>query len=93
MLGIARENTMRWVSLGMLLFFWQATAAHAGEVEIVHTTFAKSKDPWQVQTTLRHDDTGWEHYADAWRVVTENGKVLGTRVFVSSTRKRTTLHP
>jgi len=28
---------------------------------------------------LRHADTGWEHYADAWRVVTETGKILGTR--------------
>jgi hypothetical protein len=64
----------------MLLLVWQATAAHAGEVEIVHTIFAQSKDTWQMHTTLRHQDTGWEHYADAWRVVTENGKVLGTRV-------------
>lgn len=33
---------------------------------------------WQVNTTLRHADTGWEHHADAWRVVTDTGKVLGT---------------
>ena len=30
--------------------------------------------------TLRHEDTGWEHYADAWQVVDENGKLLGKRV-------------
>ena len=28
---------------------------------------------------LRHADTGWDHYADAWRVVTEKGEDLGTR--------------
>jgi hypothetical protein len=29
--------------------------------------------------TLRHADTGWEHYADAWRVVTADGTVLTHR--------------
>jgi len=34
---------------------------------------------WTFQVTLRHDDSGWEHYADAWRVVDENNKIYGTR--------------
>ncbi|MEO0729117.1 MAG: hypothetical protein AAFY64_01895, partial [Pseudomonadota bacterium] len=29
--------------------------------------------------TLKHADTGWEHYADRWDVVSVDGKVLGTR--------------
>jgi len=29
---------------------------------------------------LQHPDTGWDHYADAWRVVTPEGEVLGTRL-------------
>ena len=29
--------------------------------------------------TLRHADTGWEHYADAWRVTTAEGEVLSHR--------------
>jgi len=29
--------------------------------------------------TLRHADSGWQHYADAWRVVTMAAKVLATR--------------
>lgn len=32
-----------------------------------------------MSVTLRHSDTGWDHYADAWRVVTEDGSVIGTR--------------
>ncbi|MEJ2143401.1 MAG: hypothetical protein P8Y24_13835 [Gammaproteobacteria bacterium] len=52
----------------------------AGEVEIVHTRFEKeSAGSWHVSTTLKHADSGWSHYADAWRVVDENGKELGTR--------------
>ena len=52
----------------------------AGEVEIVHAAFRElGPGEWQVDVTLRHDDSGWEHYADAWRVVGEDGAVLGTR--------------
>jgi hypothetical protein len=52
----------------------------ASDVEIVHTRFERgTAGSWQVNTTLKHEDSGWSHYADAWRVVDENGKVLGTR--------------
>ncbi len=30
--------------------------------------------------TLRHADTGWEHYADLWVVETPDGRELGRRV-------------
>jgi hypothetical protein len=56
--------------------------AVAGDVEIVHTQFVSQGNTWQVHTTLRHGDTGWEHYADVWRVVTEAGDVLGTRTLL-----------
>ena len=29
--------------------------------------------------TLRHADSGWDHYADAWDVVGPDGAVYGTR--------------
>jgi hypothetical protein len=53
--------------------------AYAGEVEVVKTQFEYRTGSWHVRTTLRHGDTGWDHYADAWRVVTEQGEDLGTR--------------
>ena len=34
---------------------------------------------WTFSVTLRHGDTGWDDYADGWRVVTEQGEELGTR--------------
>jgi len=36
-------------------------------------------DLWKFDVTLRHSDTGWDHYADAWRVVDSDGQTLGTR--------------
>ena len=32
--------------------------------------------------TLAHPDTGWDHFADAWRVELADGTVLGERVLV-----------
>jgi len=52
----------------------------ANEAEVVNTGFTKQGTTWRVSTTLRHGDTGWEHYADAWRVVDSKGRELGKRV-------------
>ena len=36
----------------------------------------------RLSVTLKHDDSGWEHYADLWQVVSESGQVLGTRTLL-----------
>jgi len=58
----------------------RATVSLANEVEIVKTRFEKQGDTWAVDTTLLHEDTGWDHYADKWRVVDAKGNVLGERI-------------
>ena len=35
---------------------------------------------YQISVTLLHADTGWDHYANRWDVLDEDGNVLGTRV-------------
>ena len=67
---------------GILLGAWLLFpgAALANEVEIVRAAFRQSTPgTWSVQVTLVHEDAGWEHYADAWRVVAPDGAVLATR--------------
>lgn len=54
--------------------------AMANDAEVVKTEFTKQETTWHVSTTLRHGDSGWDHYADAWRVVDSAGKELGKRV-------------
>lgn len=55
--------------------------AMANEVKILASEFINSgNNQWSVNVTLKHDDTGWEHYADNWRVVDSAGNVLGNRV-------------
>lgn len=51
----------------------------AGGVEIVFAELRRDAGQWQPTVTLRHADTGWEHYADAWRVTTADGEVLSHR--------------
>jgi len=52
----------------------------ASDAKVVDVKAYKEGDSWTFDVTLEHEDTGWEHYADAWRVVSEDGKkVYGTR--------------
>ena len=61
------------------LFAAITAPVHAGDVKIVNAKAFKRGSGWHFNVTLRHADTGWKHYADAWRVVTKSGEVLGTR--------------
>ncbi len=53
----------------------------AGEVEIIHVEIRKSgANLYQFDVTLKHSDTGWDHYADAWELLAPDGTLLGRRV-------------
>ncbi|RDC75280.1 hypothetical protein DLJ49_00560 [Rhodovulum sp. 12E13] len=59
-------------------------AAHAAPLladpaEIVAASAERGPQGWTVSVTLRHGDSGWDDYADGWRVVSDGGEVLGTR--------------
>lgn len=55
--------------------------AVAGDVSILMADFRSvASNHWAVNVSLKHGDEGWDHYADKWRVVDEQGNVLGERV-------------
>lgn len=35
---------------------------------------------WRFDVTIRHPDSGWDHYADGWEVLAPDGTSLGLRV-------------
>lgn len=37
-------------------------------------------DSWRVDVTVSHADSGWDHYANGWRVLDAEGNELGFRV-------------
>lgn len=39
----------------------------------------ESGGTFRFDVTLQHADEGWEHYADRWEVVSEDGTVFATR--------------
>jgi len=55
--------------------------AEADDVRIVAADFQSSGgNTWSVSVTLKHGDTGWDHYADNWRIVDGEGNIIGDRV-------------
>jgi hypothetical protein len=61
---------------GLLL----AGAASAEAPEVVATGATRDADgSWTISVSLRHPDTGWDHYADGWQVLTPEGRVIGER--------------
>lgn len=62
-----------------LTFFSPALQSHAGEADVVRVEITRRGGVYYFDVTLRHADTGWEHYADWWRVKTVGGKELARR--------------
>ncbi len=57
--------------------------AVAGEADVLDVkVLKKSAGTYDFEATVRHADTGWDHYADKWDVVAPDGAVLGTRVLL-----------
>lgn len=56
--------------------------ANANQVEILSAEFIhKQQDNWTVKVSLKHNDTGWQHYANSWRIVDrKTSTVLGERI-------------
>ena len=75
-----RNLTLSFVVLAALAMA-PLYAALAGEVEVVKADAkAEQGGAYSFSATLRHTDTGWEHYADAWEVLAPDGTVLGKRI-------------
>ena len=64
-----------------LLLILPSLSAVAGEVIIVDArATAIDTGVYRFDVTLRHADSGWDHYADSWEVIAPNGKILGKRI-------------
>lgn len=69
------------IILAILLILVAFNPAHADDVKILAAYFSNTgENKWSVDITLKHGDTGWDHYADNWRVVDSEGNIVGDRV-------------
>ena len=78
---IGQNGDMKHVTLTTTLALF-ASAAVADPAVVEDATAKKSGDSWSISVTLSHGDTGWEDYADGWRVLSPEGTELGLRVLL-----------
>ena len=57
-----------------------ASPAFADPVTINRVEATQTGTTWRFDVTVTHPDTGWDHYADGWRVLDMEGNELGLRV-------------
>ena len=67
---------MKYLLTSLLL----ATPALADPPDIDRVRATQTGDTWRFDVTISHPDTGWDHYADGWRVLDMDGNELGLRV-------------
>lgn len=69
-----------------LLVFGLVTASQAwsGPAHVLEVSAGPSASGqgFDFSVTLRHADSGWDHYADRWEVVGPDGRVLATRTLL-----------
>lgn len=60
-----------------------AAPVKAGEADVVAVEVTKTGGAkYNFTVTVRHDDAGWDHYADQWQVLGPDGTVLATRILL-----------
>lgn len=64
--------------LTFLVVIWAGSAA-ADTPVVTAVNASPSGDRWRFDVTVRHADTGWDHYADGWGVFDAEGAELGFR--------------
>ncbi|MGI9351076.1 MAG: hypothetical protein ACR2O3_05895 [Rhizobiaceae bacterium] len=62
------------------ILFCVVPLANAGEADVVGVDVSGSGKNYRFSVTVEHADSGWDHYADAWEVVGEDGTVYGKRI-------------
>ncbi len=68
------------IFLALSVIFYNA-ASFAGEADVIDVDVNKNSDnSYNFSVTVFHKDTGWDHYADKWEIIGENGIVFGTRI-------------
>jgi len=71
---------VRGLSLGLLVLVSTGGTALAGTADVLSASADCTESVCRFVVTVRHDDEGWKHYANAWEIVAPDGSVLATRV-------------
>ncbi len=57
--------------------------AHAGQVDVLDVRITPTETAaFDIAVTLRHADSGWDHYANRWEIIAPDGHVLAVRTLL-----------
>ena len=76
------------LSLGVPLAFAAGgkPADDSGDLNYARVTYVKAVQSddatWCFYTTVRHNDEGWDHYANAWQVLDDHDNEIGLRTLL-----------
>ncbi|MEQ9122063.1 MAG: hypothetical protein RIM80_05800 [Alphaproteobacteria bacterium] len=74
-----RPHRGRLAGLAVVLAVLPSVAT-AGEADVIDATARQAADgTWTITATVRHEDEGWVHFADAFEALAPDGTVLGVR--------------
>ncbi len=64
----------------LLVSLFLSIPGYANQAKITEVDVTENNGSFRFDVTLRHEDAGWDHYADGWEVLSPAGAVLGKRV-------------
>ena len=71
---------MKLLTILLAVMSVQVSLSWAGDADVVDVEIIKtSTETFKISVTVKHDDSGWEHYADKWDVAGPENTILGTR--------------
>ena len=71
---------MKWLAILLMVLSAASGVVWAGDADVVAVEIVKtSTDTFNLSVTVKHDDSGWKHYADKWDVTGPQEVILGTR--------------
>ncbi len=81
MLKQKTKRSLGAIALGLSLTATQFAVADELDVaQVRFVTATQSSDGiWCFATTVEHNDQGWKHYADEWRIESTSGETIGVR--------------
>ncbi len=70
-----------WQSFLAFFFLMGSHTAFAGMADVVSASAVCHQDSTcDFTVTVRHEDSGWDHYANQWEILSLNEEPLGVRV-------------
>jgi hypothetical protein len=71
---------MRILTILVTVLLTTAGLVWAGDADVLDVEVVKtSAETFKFAVTVKHDDSGWDHYADKWDIVGPDKAILGSR--------------